>query len=144
MESFKMVLKRCVAGRWSALVCVALLMSFPAHHPRQQEEREARHALKKASAAAQGIDPTTIPIFDEKPDQRGSFDTGDPTTTNIYVGNLSSEINEDILCQEFGRYGPLASVKVSDLRPRGRPGVLVRAPALFLLYSSKCLSFISA
>lgn len=71
----------------------------------------------------------------------GSHDVGDPSTTNLYLGNINpqvktfemllvfyvfffqkkvvvasrcfvSQMNEEMLCQEFGRYGPLASVKI--------------------------------
>lgn len=42
----------------------------------------------------------------------GSFDTGDPTTTNLYVGNVNPTINENDLCDIFGRFGPLASIKI--------------------------------
>ena len=36
---------------------------------------------------------------------RGSFDNGDPTTTNLYVGNLSPQMTEDHLCTWFGKFG---------------------------------------
>lgn len=42
----------------------------------------------------------------------GSLDTGDPNTTNIYLGNLSPKITEQELMELFGRYGPLASIKI--------------------------------
>ncbi|KAI8815346.1 hypothetical protein BJ742DRAFT_864575 [Cladochytrium replicatum] len=42
----------------------------------------------------------------------GSHDTGDPDTTNLYVGNLNPAVNEEMLCKEFARYGPIASVKI--------------------------------
>lgn len=42
----------------------------------------------------------------------GSLDTGDPNTTNIYLGNLSPKITEKELMELFGRYGPLASIKI--------------------------------
>ncbi|KAH7057753.1 hypothetical protein BKA57DRAFT_447667 [Linnemannia elongata] len=42
----------------------------------------------------------------------GSRDTGDPSTSNLYVGNLHPQVNEEQLCMEFGIYGPIASVKV--------------------------------
>ncbi|KAK1882362.1 U2 snRNP-associated SURP motif-containing protein [Dissostichus eleginoides] len=35
-----------------------------------------------------------------------------PTTTNLYIGCISPKMNEEILCKEFGKYGPLASVKI--------------------------------
>ncbi|XP_065414015.1 U2 snRNP-associated SURP motif-containing protein isoform X11 [Chrysemys picta bellii] len=42
----------------------------------------------------------------------GSHDVGDPSTTNLYLGNINPQMNEEMLCQEFGRFGPLASVKI--------------------------------
>lgn len=33
---------------------------------------------------------------------------------NIYVGNLPSEINEDILRQEFGAFGEVSSVRIMN------------------------------
>lgn len=61
----------------------------------------------------------------------GSFDVGDPNTTNIYLGNINPKVlclfvcvdlclrhlyylkmTEQQLMEIFGKYGPLASVKV--------------------------------
>lgn len=42
----------------------------------------------------------------------GSFDTGDPNTTNLYLGNIHPKMTEQQLMETFGRFGPLASVKV--------------------------------
>ncbi|CAI5480552.1 unnamed protein product [Closterium sp. Yama58-4] len=47
-------------------------------------------------------------------------DGGDPLTTNLYVGNLSPkvrrearpEVDENFLLRTFGRFGPIASVKI--------------------------------
>ncbi|KAJ8749344.1 hypothetical protein K2173_018831 [Erythroxylum novogranatense] len=57
--------------------------------------------------------------FDELPDGfdpsgklPGSFDDGDPQTTNLYVGNLSPKVDENFLLRTFGRFGPIASVKI--------------------------------
>ncbi|KAH9625865.1 hypothetical protein KSS87_008003 [Heliosperma pusillum] len=55
--------------------------------------------------------------FDELPDEfdasgRGSFDDSDPQTTNLYVGNLSPKVDENFLLRTFGRFGPIASVKI--------------------------------
>ncbi|KAL8011609.1 putative RNA recognition motif domain, CID domain, SWAP/Surp superfamily [Plasmopara halstedii] len=43
---------------------------------------------------------------------KGSFDTGDPETTNLYVGNLAPTITEEVLKAEFERYGEVCSVKI--------------------------------
>jgi hypothetical protein len=45
-------------------------------------------------------------------DRGGSFDTGDPHTTNIYIGNLEPSITEEHLYELFGKYGEINSVKV--------------------------------
>merc|ERR1719309_1294137 len=37
---------------------------------------------------------------------------GDPTTTNLYLGNLSPRLTEPVLTEMFGKFGPLASVKI--------------------------------
>lgn len=41
-----------------------------------------------------------------------SIAEGDNATTNLYVGNLAPDLNEEILKREFGRFGPVASVKI--------------------------------
>ncbi|KAL4146753.1 hypothetical protein PRNP1_010510 [Phytophthora ramorum] len=43
---------------------------------------------------------------------KGSFDTGDPETTNLYVGNLAPTVTEEALQAEFGRFGDVYSVKI--------------------------------
>lgn len=42
----------------------------------------------------------------------GSHDTGDPATTNIFAGYLPPHFTEQTLCELFGAFGPLASVKI--------------------------------
>ena len=42
-------------------------------------------------------------------------------TTNLCITHLASEINEEALMREFGRFGPLASVKVSVDAPGRLP-----------------------
>ncbi|KAF6245152.1 hypothetical protein COO60DRAFT_1467710, partial [Scenedesmus sp. NREL 46B-D3] len=55
----------------------------------------------------------------------GSHDDSDPFTTNLYVGNIHPEVNEAHLAREFGRFGPIGSVKImwprdEEQRRRGR------------------------
>ncbi|XP_046851921.1 U2 snRNP-associated SURP motif-containing protein-like [Xenia sp. Carnegie-2017] len=85
---------------------------------KQQEEREIRHKLKKGDISdipSEVFDnfPTLLatPQKDE-PYTYGSYDTGDPNTTNLYIGNISPEMNEEQLMKLFGQFGPLASVKI--------------------------------
>jgi U2-associated protein SR140 len=55
----------------------------------------------------------SMPGGHQQPDGKvGHHDTGDPNTTNIYVGNLSPGITEAVLITEFGQYGDIASVKI--------------------------------
>lgn len=42
----------------------------------------------------------------------GSFDNGDSTTTNLYIGNVNPSVVESDLCDVFASFGPLASVKI--------------------------------
>ncbi|CEP07585.1 hypothetical protein [Parasitella parasitica] len=44
--------------------------------------------------------------------ENGSFDDGNPNSTNLYVGNINPTVTEAGLCQEFGKFGPIASVKI--------------------------------
>jgi len=45
-------------------------------------------------------------------EKTGSHDTGDPETTNLYIGNINPMVNEEMLCKKFAQYGPIASVKI--------------------------------
>ncbi|KAF6144779.1 hypothetical protein GIB67_016853, partial [Kingdonia uniflora] len=76
---------------------------------RRNQEREGRHNENSMS----------LSLFDELPDDfdpsgkfPGSFDDVDPQTTNLYVGNLSPQVDENFLMRTFGRFGPIASVKI--------------------------------
>ncbi|XP_064998975.1 protein RRC1-like [Musa acuminata AAA Group] len=76
---------------------------------KRNQEREGRHIDNSAPLSR----------FDELPDDfdpsgkfPGSFDDGDPQTTNLYVGNLSPKVDENFLLRTFGRFGPIASVKI--------------------------------
>ncbi|KAI5645039.1 RNA recognition motif domain-containing protein [Phthorimaea operculella] len=87
-----------------------------------QEERSERHKFKNVlrERGVIGVEP----IIPDIPDI-GSYDTGDPNTTNLYLGNLSPKITEQQLMEIFGRYGPLASIKImwprsDEEKARGR------------------------
>ncbi|XP_022915501.1 U2 snRNP-associated SURP motif-containing protein isoform X2 [Onthophagus taurus] len=96
------------------------LESFKEELRQIQEEREERHKYKGS---------IRTPIESEldlflKSDV-GSFDNGDPTTTNLYLGNLNPKITEQQLMEIFGRFGPLASIKImwprsDEEKSRGR------------------------
>ncbi|KAM7459598.1 hypothetical protein LguiA_036592 [Lonicera macranthoides] len=85
----------------------------------EQEMRERRNQEREHWHDGRHTDTsTTSSRFDELPDdfdpsgKPGSFDDGDPQTTNLYVGNLSPQVDENFLLRTFGRFGPIASVKI--------------------------------
>ena len=113
-----------------------------------QEERQQRRELKQKlrdnpdeedpymddeAADFEGVDPSmsnmdiggSASAMSLAARGGGSHDTGDPMTTNLYLGNLNPTMNEEQLCDVFGKFGPLASVKVmwprtEEERARGR------------------------
>lgn len=85
----------------------------------EQEMRERRHQDREHWRDPRpGDNSAPSSRFDELPDdfdpsgRAGSFDDGDPQTTNLYVGNLSPQVDENFLLRTFGRFGPIASVKI--------------------------------
>eukprot|EP00250_Pteridium_aquilinum_P005238 c15365_g1_i1 orf=672-3917(-) len=85
----------------------------------EQEMREKRgldreHRSRESRQKGNSSPPSR---FDELPEDLdgklpGSFDDGDPQTTNLYVGNLAPQVDENFLLRTFGRFGPIASVKI--------------------------------
>ncbi|KVH91629.1 protein RRC1-like [Cynara cardunculus var. scolymus] len=85
----------------------------------EQEMREKRNQEREHwQDGRQSATSNLSSRFDELPDdfdpsgKPGSFDDGDPQTTNLYVGNLSPQVDENFLLRTFGRFGPIASVKI--------------------------------
>ncbi|KAF9938786.1 U2 snRNP-associated SURP domain-containing protein [Mortierella alpina] len=70
------------------------------------EELKRNQAERDERAGARG----TRPVADDI--KTGSRDTGDPNTTNLYIGNINPTVNEEQLCMEFAKYGPIASIKI--------------------------------
>ncbi|XP_057520149.1 protein RRC1-like isoform X2 [Amaranthus tricolor] len=91
----------------------------------EQEMREKRNQEReKWRDGRLEEQSTTFTRFDELPDEfdasgRGSCDEGDLQSTNLYVGNLSPKVDENFLLRTFGRFGPIASVKI--MWPRTEP-----------------------
>ncbi|PNF24766.1 U2 snRNP-associated SURP motif-containing protein [Cryptotermes secundus] len=88
-----------------------------------QEEREERHKYKGAIKST--IEDGAPAVKTSEESKYGSYDNGDPTTTNLYLGNLNPKITEQQLMEVFGRYGPLASIKImwprsDEEKARGR------------------------
>ncbi|PVH65722.1 hypothetical protein PAHAL_1G061200 [Panicum hallii] len=85
----------------------------------EQEQREKRSQDRDHRRDRHSDSSMPSSRFDELPDEfdptgrfPGSFDDGDPQTTNLYVGNLSPKVDENFLLRTFGRFGPIASVKI--------------------------------
>lgn len=97
-----------------------------------QEEREERHKYKnqaksmlpQQSSLSARAQEAADPNFN-KENESGSYDNGDPNTTNLYLGNLNPKISEQQLMELFGKFGPLASIKImwprsEEEKSRGR------------------------
>ena len=71
---------------------------------RSQEERKQRHAKRESGLLPLDTvedEPDEQPHFlevEEYKDVKGSFDTGDPLTTNLYVGNINPKVTEWCTC----------------------------------------------
>ncbi|XP_059481163.1 U2 snRNP-associated SURP motif-containing protein isoform X2 [Neocloeon triangulifer] len=85
-----------------------------------QEEREERHKYKQVITGH----PSK---YSEESSASLAMAKGetDPNTTNLYLGNLNPKISEQQLMEIFGKYGPLASIKImwprsDEEKARGR------------------------
>ncbi|KAG2171985.1 hypothetical protein INT43_001462 [Umbelopsis isabellina] len=79
---------------------------------REQEDREGRlkHArVGRGFGSSNAGSATNLTLQADRP---GSHDVGDNTTTNLYLGNISPNVNEAMLCRDFAVFGPIASVKI--------------------------------
>ncbi|XP_041865315.1 U2 snRNP-associated SURP motif-containing protein isoform X2 [Melanotaenia boesemani] len=89
-----------------------------------QEEREERHKRKKSDPGGEGGGgggDVDLPLSGRS---MLYDDLTAPVTTNLYINCISQKMNEEMLCREFSKYGPLASVKIMWPRTgeeRGRP-----------------------
>lgn len=68
------------------------------YNHRSQEERKERHAKRESGLLSldseQEAPDESRQFFevDEYKEAKGSFDTGDPLTTNLYVGNINPKV----------------------------------------------------
>ncbi|CDW54275.1 U2 snRNP associated SURP motif containing [Trichuris trichiura] len=89
------------------------LEAFKEELKRTQEERAERKRLREQlqefGIAKEPLDQIAPPL--DNPYMANAYDL-DPTTTNLFLANLSPEINEEEIRCLFGKYGPLASVKI--------------------------------
>lgn len=104
----------------------SIFIKFHIFSYRIQEEREERYKYKSmAKNMIQTHEPDLPHVREPETQATGSMDNGDPNTTNIYLGNLNPKITEQQLMEIFGRYGPLASIKImwprsEEEKSRGR------------------------
>ncbi|KAI9008956.1 hypothetical protein CLU79DRAFT_775369 [Phycomyces nitens] len=79
----------------------------------RQDKLRSRHGKSTSShvvTVSKGVGGS-VAQEDHEPSV-GSFDTGDSMTTNLYIGNINPSVDELMICQGFGKYGPIASVKI--------------------------------
>ncbi|KAI9303100.1 hypothetical protein BJ944DRAFT_268929 [Cunninghamella echinulata] len=57
---------------------------------------------------AKGIDAPAKSVSNDN----GPYDSDDLFTTNIFLSNINPSVNENMLCQQFGKFGPIGSVKI--------------------------------
>ncbi len=117
-----LVEKKVKAGETAGPVAApAMDLQLPGPPPASQRRKEM-DAFMEEIKARQASEPSSsgpVPggssmagsLGPSKADS-GSQDDGDPTTTNLYVGNLHPAVTEDRLRQVFGKYGSLLSIKI--------------------------------
>lgn len=66
----------------------------------------------KHTAGRVGSSITALAAREHAPVLTGSYDTGDPLTTNIHVGGLPQNVTEEALGKMFAQFGPIGSVKI--------------------------------
>ncbi|ORY89718.1 hypothetical protein BCR35DRAFT_157196 [Leucosporidium creatinivorum] len=76
---------------------------------RDQKVREDR---LKHQAGRVGSSVTALAAREHAPVLTGSYDSGDPLTTNIHVAGLPQHVTEQSLGMFFAQYGPVGSVKI--------------------------------
>ena len=78
------------------------LVPSPQRPPIKYREQEAKEERLKLLREGH-ISISELPKEDNL-GGKGSFDDGDPFTTNLYLGNVAPDVDEMILMREFGRY----------------------------------------
>ncbi|XP_018332349.1 U2 snRNP-associated SURP motif-containing protein [Agrilus planipennis] len=80
------------------------LEAFKEELRRIQEEREERHKYKSVAKASVESEMSLLLKSEDL--------ESDLTTTNLFLRNLNPKVTEQQLMEIFGRYGPLASIKI--------------------------------
>ncbi|GAA5980839.1 hypothetical protein JCM11641_004738 [Rhodosporidiobolus odoratus] len=77
-----------------------------------KRDQAAREERLKLTAGRTGASVTALAARENAPVLTGSFDTGDPLTTNLHVGGLPQNVTEESLGKLFAQFGPVGSVKI--------------------------------
>ncbi|CAF1312333.1 unnamed protein product [Adineta ricciae] len=97
------------------------LETFKEELKRMQEERERRHGQKQRDKDVKSTRFPPPSSSSQHSDVISDSDTShhdsrhaseDPNTTNIFISSIPRSMNEASIMELFGRYGPLASVKI--------------------------------
>ncbi|KAK3749296.1 hypothetical protein QZH41_007560, partial [Actinostola sp. cb2023] len=105
LELFKEELKRMC-------YCYIYRLHFLLLQKDVQSIADMKHCTYTGPDVLTNLPASFLASTKDDPYGSGSHDTGDPNTTNIYIGNISPKMNEEMLMKLFGKYGPLASVKI--------------------------------
>ncbi|VDL60515.1 unnamed protein product [Hymenolepis diminuta] len=120
--------KKPVIGRKGPTKKMTNLELFKEELKSIQQQREQRHQLRQQNRARgmsdskipPALPPSELSLDFEDMDKRNRLrdygypydEDSDKSSTNLFLGNLCPKMTEQQLCDVFGRYGPLASVKI--------------------------------
>ncbi|GAA6018262.1 hypothetical protein JCM10207_002890, partial [Rhodosporidiobolus poonsookiae] len=76
-----------------------------------KRDQAAREERLKQTAGRTGASITALAAREHAPVLTGSYDMGDPLTTNVHVGGLPTNVTEESLGKLFAQFGPVGSVK---------------------------------
>ncbi|CAF3517404.1 unnamed protein product [Rotaria sp. Silwood1] len=97
------------------------LESFKEELKRIQEERDRRHIQKQREKEGKSTrfqpPPSTslhsdLALDSDSLHHESRHSSDDPNTTNLFINTIPRSMNETSIMELFGRYGPLASVKI--------------------------------
>uniref|UniRef100_A0A8C6L4P1 Zgc:163098 n=1 Tax=Nothobranchius furzeri TaxID=105023 RepID=A0A8C6L4P1_NOTFU len=77
-----------------------------------QEEREERHKRKRGDSGVRREGGGHEDLDLSSLGRSMLYDDLAPVSTNLYINCISPKMNEEMLCREFCKHGPLASVKI--------------------------------
>nr|CUU99242.1 hypothetical transcript [Hymenolepis microstoma] len=120
--------KKPIIGRKGQTKKMTNLELFKEELKSIQQQREQRHQLRQQnrvkgisdSKMPPAMPPSELSLDFEDIDKRNRLrdygypydEDSDKSSTNLFLGNLCPKMTEQQLCDVFGRYGPLASVKI--------------------------------